>query len=385
MLLNMTKKLIIALLILTTLGAAIYAFNFLNIASLFQRQKNIPQFQKVDQRKLTDEELANIPLLSTVARNLEIPWAIAFLPNDQILVTERPGRVRLINKDGNLQDSPIAEIDAVKTIGEGGLHGIAVYPDFQSNHFIYLYYTYGESGNQTLNRVSRFTFDGQSLTGEKIIVDGIPGAQFHDGGRIKFGPDNLLYITTGDALNPSQSQDINSLAGKILRVTEDGRSLPDNPFGNFVYSYGHRNPQGITWDSQNRLWETEHGQSATDELNLIEPRQNYGWPTIRGDQIQQGLVSPIKHSGSNTWAPAGAAYLNGSIFFAGLRGQALFEAKIENGSVTLIEHFKNQLGRLREVVVGPDNMLYITTSNRDGRGIPTNGDDQIIRVNPTKL
>ena len=194
-----------------------------------------------------------------------------------------------------------------------------------------------------------------------------------------------MYITTGDAQNPSLSQNKNSLAGKLLRVTDEGKPAPNNPFNNLVYSYGHRNPQGITWDEDRRLWEVEHGQSATDEINLIEIGKNYGWPGIRGDQKKQGMENPILHSGSDTWAPSGAGYLDGSIFFAGLRGQTLYEGTINGKGVTLTGHLKGELGRIRDVVVGPDNMLYITTSNRDGRGIPDAEDDKIIRVNPNKL
>ena len=379
------KKVLIAFTGLIIAAVAFYLLNFLNITSLIQRQRNIPEIEKQPARELTQEEIQEIPLLSTVAKNLEVPWAIAFVPDGGILVTERPGRVRLIDKDGNLQNEPVATISAIKEFGEGGLLGIALHPEFEKNNFVYLYYTYAGDQDNTLNRVSRFTFDKKSLKDETTIVNGIPGNRFHNGGRIQFGSDGFLYITTGDSQNPSLAQDTNSLAGKILRVSENGSPVPDNPFSNLIFSYGHRNPQGIAWDSQDRLWETEHGNTATDELNLIEIGKNFGWPTIRGDQTQEGMKSPIIHSGSETWAPAGAAFLNGSIFFAGLRGQALFEAKIENGSVTLVEHLKGQFGRLREVVVGPDNMLYITTSNRDGRGVPTADDDRIIRVNPTKL
>ncbi len=379
------KKVLIAVVVFIIAAITLYLLNFLNITSLILRQKNIPEIEKQPARELTQEEIQEIPLLSTVAKNLEIPWAIAFLPDGSILVTERPGRVRLIDKEGNLQKEPIAEISEVKLIAESGLHGIALHPNFKVNNFVYLYYTYGQNGDQTQNRVSRFAFDGQSFSQEKIIVEGIPGAQFHDGGRIKFGPDGFLYITTGDALEPSLAQNTDSLAGKILRVTDEGKSALGNPFENSTYSYGHRNPQGIAWDKDGRLWATEHGSSATDELNLIEIGKNYGWPTIRGDQSQADMQSPVIQSGSDTWAPAGLAYLDGSLFFVGLRGQTLFEAKIENGSVTLVEHLKGQLGRLREVVVGPDNMLYITTSNRDGRGVPTSDDDRIIRINPAKL
>lgn len=333
-----------------------------------------------------NKNLQDIPLLTIVAENLEVPWALVFLPDGSMLVTERPGRVRLIDNNGNLNPSPIAQIEDVRQLGEGGLHGIAIHPDFPNNHFVYIYYTYGQNIIGTQNRVVRFRYDKRTLIEKTIIVDTIPGALFHDGGRIKFGPDKMLYITTGDAQNPSLAQDINSLAGKILRVTDSGKPAAGNPFNNFVYSYGHRNPQGITWSTTGNLYETEHGQSATDEFNFIEPGKNYGWPIIRGDQRQAGLESPFLHSGKDTWAPAGAAYLNGSIFFAGLRGQALYEAVIKNDQVTELKtHFKGEFGRIREVVVGPDNMLYITTSNRDGRGLPKPNDDKIIRVNPKKL
>ncbi len=350
-------------------------------------QKRISKIPQIPTGKTQEpaQEAPDYPRLSTVTTNLEVPWALAFLPDGSMLVTERPGRVRLIDKEGKLLLTSVAQLLDVKPIGEGGLHGITIHPDFSNNKFVYLYYTYGESGNQTLNQVVRFKFENNTLLDRTVILDKIPGAPNHDGGRIKFGPDKLLYITTGDAQNPSLAQDTNSLAGKILRITDDGKPAPNNPFGNNVLSYGHRNPQGITWDNYGKLWAVEHGQSATDELNLIEVGKNYGWPKIRGDQKQNGLENPILHSGSDTWAPSGAAYLNGSVFFAGLRGQALYQASMDSKGVTLTEHLKGEIGRIREVVVGPDNLLYITTSNRDGRGIPDSEDDRVIRVNPEKL
>ncbi|MBI2196668.1 PQQ-dependent sugar dehydrogenase [Candidatus Daviesbacteria bacterium] len=315
----------------------------------------------------------NSARFSVVAENLEIPWALAFLPDDRMLVTERPGRVRMVDQNGNI--TLIATITSVKHIGEGGLLGIAVHPDFEKNRFIYLYYTFSGSGDNSLNRVARYKMENDQLVREQIIVNNIPGASNHNGGRIKFGPDRLLYITTGDAGNPSQAQDKNSLAGKILRVTHEGKVE--------VYSYGHRNPQGLAWDSSGRLWATEHGPSTKDELNAIEIGKNYGWPTIQGDEKRDGLETPVINSGSGTWAPAGAAFLNGKIYFGALRGEVLFQYDISTG--TLKEQFKGQFGRIRDVVLGPDNFLYITTSNRDGRGAVQAGDDKIIRIDPQKI
>ena len=333
--------------------------------------------------------------IEIIAQNLNIPWDVAFLPDKSFLVTERPGRVRMIDNKGNLLPTPVASIPGVKHIGEGGLLGIAIHPDFQNNKYVYLYYTYSSTENNTSNRVVRFKFENGKLIDETVLVDAIPGAVNHNGGRIKFGPssvppnggtsagrpDYYLYITTGDAQNPSLAQDKNSLAGKILRVTDEGKVAPGNPFDNLVYSYGHRNPQGLTWDDKGQLWATEHGPQALDELNLIEKGKNYGWPVIQGDRMREGMVSPVIQSGSTaTWAPAGAAYLGGSIFFGGLRGEALFEYQLADKS--LKKYFQGEFGRIRAVVLGPDGYLYITTSNTDGRGNPKVGDDKLIKINP---
>ena len=256
----------------------------------------------------------NIPKTLTIAENLEIPWGLAFLPNGNILVTERPGRVKLIDKSGNIK--LISQLQNVLHIGEGGLLGIALHPNFSSNGYVYFYYTYSNSQDTTFNRVVRMVYKDEKLSNEEIIVDKIPGAPNHNGGRIKFGPDNFLYIATGDAQNPSQAQDTNSLAGKILRVTDEGKAE--------VYSYGHRNVQGLAWDANGNLWTTEHGRSGAlsglDELNLIQKGKNYGWPVIQGDEKKQGMETPVINSGPDiTWAPSGVAFLNNSLYFGGLR------------------------------------------------------------------
>lgn len=328
------------------------------------------------------------PVTSIVAQDLDTPWALAFLPDNSILFTEREGRVGFIDKNGSLQQ--IAVISEVKEIGEGGLLGIAVHPEFEKNHFIYVYYTYSGDNNNTRNRVVRYLFENNAINNPKIIVDAIPGNANHDGGRIKFGPDGFLYITTGDSQEPSFAQSKTSLAGKILRVTDDGKPAPGNPLNTLVYSYGHRNPQGLAWDKNGQLFATEHGrsgiQSGLDELNRIEPGKNYGWPTIEGDKKQTGMETPILNSGpTDTWAPSGMAYVNGSLFFAGLRGQGLYEAVMTGSTVSLKKHFDHEFGRIREVVLGPDGYLYISTSNRDGRGTPLAQDDKILRINPAKF
>jgi len=197
------------------------------------------------------------------------------------------------------------------------------------------------------------------------------------------GDVRLHYVTAGDSANAELAQDRGSLAGKILRLRDDGTVPDGNPFGNEVYSYGHRNPQGITWDEEGRLWATEHGSTGRDELNLVEKGHNYGWPTITGDETHPGMESPVYHSGPNeTWAPAGAAYHDGSVFFAGLRGERLYEGRIDGQRVTeLVAHFSGDLGRLRAVSVGPDGeYLYLTTSNTDGRGNERPEDDLLVRV-----
>lgn len=320
-----------------------------------------------------------------IAEKLSIPWDLVFLPDGSMLVTERAGKLLKIQ-----QEREVIPIEGVQHTGEGGLLGIALHPNFARNHFIYVYFT-ATSGKTLVNRVERYVLDGSVVRDRKVIIDAIPGSSLHDGGRVAFGPDGKLYITTGDAGNEKHAQNTNSLAGKILRVNDDGSIPSDNPFKNAVYSYGHRNVQGIAWDTAGVLWATEHGPSGSgsgfDEVNLIEKGRNYGWPVIQGDEARDGMEVPIANSGANdTWAPSGMTIVGSILYFAGLRGQSLYAAELSGDQIENITvHLREQFGRLRTVVVGPDKQLYILTNNTDGRGKPKAGDDKIIRINPKAL
>lgn len=323
-------------------------------------------------------ESSSEPLVS-LAEGLEVPWDLAFLPNGDIILTERPGRIRVVDARDGLLDNALLDLSQVAATGEAGLLGIALHPMFPDSPYIYVYYTYNGFGGLT-NRVSRFPFKESDVGTEEVVLDGIPGGRIHDGGRIRFGPDGMLYVTTGDSGNSGLAQDVDSLAGKILRLTPDGNVPPDNPFdGSLVFSYGHRNPQGLAWDDSKQLWATEHGSNATDELNLIEAGRNYGWPIVRGDANAAGMEPPVLQSGTSTWAPSGMIYLDGSVFFAGLRGASLYEVSVEEEPV-LKRHLAGDFGRLRTVAAGPDGELYILTSNRDGRGTFVAADDRLVKV-----
>jgi len=373
-------KRLIRLGIILVLGliALIFFINERNTTNLANKA-----FRLREQVTPSTTALPSTQTYEVITTGLDVPWALAFLPNGDLLITERIGKIKLLEKGFKNPAKLLYSVSDVKQIGESGLHGIAIDPKFTENNFIYIYYTYSSDGQNTLNRVVRFLLKNGTLGEQKTIVDQIPGALFHDGGRIKFGPDGYLYIATGDAQEPSLAQEKTSLAGKILRVTTEGKAPSDNPFGTLVYSYGHRNPQGLTWDTFGTLWETEHGNSATDEVNNIAKGANYGWPIITGEQTKTGMQSPILQSGSDTWAPAGVAYIDGSLYFGGLRGQTLFS--LDTKTNQLSKHFKGDFGRIREVILGPDNLLYITTSNKDGRGNPASNDDKIIRINPKAL
>jgi len=348
-----------------------------------------------------DQELLNAATpeftIETLAQGLDTPWAIDFAPDGRVFISERDGRIRIIERN-QLQPEPWMSLEVAAT-SEAGLLGLALDPSFTKNRFVYVAYTY-RTGVLTLrNRLVRLREDGKTGKGvlDKILIDDVAGANNHDGGRVKFGPDGKLYWTMGDAQTTRHSQDLKSLNGKILRLNSDGSVPADNPFANsYVYSYGHRNPQGIAWQpGTGRLYSTEHGPSGfqgccRDEVNFIEPGKNYGWPEIRGDETKPGMVPPVIQAGTNeTWAPTGVTFVSqgpwaGSLLFTGLRGQTLYRVVLDpndpNKSQTVERHFFRRFGRLRDVVEGPDKALYLLTSNHDGRGSPTADDDRVLRL-----
>ena len=331
-----------------------------------------------------------------VVTGLDVPWGIAFLPNRDLLVSERSGRVRLVQK-GKLRPQAIATIN-VSDRGEGGLLGIAAHPDVANNRFFYVYFTADKNGSP-VNQVERWQLstNGLSATRDRTIIDNIPVAQFHNGGRIRFGPDGMLYIGTGDAKKPDLSQNVKSLAGKILRVTPDGQVPADNPFpGNPVYIMGIRNTQGFDWVNASTLWVSDHGpsgelgRSGHDKVSVAQAGDNLGWPTIYRCESRQGLVTP-----AIVWRqalpPGGAAIYTGnaipewkgSLIVAGLRSEHLQRVVIDPQSNQVQQHevyLQGQQGRLRDAVMGPDGELYVTTSNCDGRGSCPAEQDKILRI-----
>jgi len=328
--------------------------------------------------------------VQVVAQDLDVPWAIDFAPDGRMFVTERPGNIRIIQQGRLLQEPLITFPAPFVSEGEGGLLGLVLDPDFANNHYLYVYHSY-RSGEGVLNRVLRLKEQNNKATMDKVLIDRIPGNLFHNGGRLKIGPDGLLYITTGDAQRPELAQDPSSLAGKILRIRLDGSIPRDNPFPNSpVYSLGHRNPQGLAWHPETRqLYSSEHGPSAHDEINLIEAGKNYGWPVIQGDQEALGMQRPIIHSGNTTWAPAGMTFVTrgpwrNQLLVANLRGQQILKLELTTGQPiqarSIQSLFQDVYGRIRDVVEGPDGTVYLLTSNRDGRGAPRALDDKIIRV-----
>jgi glucose/arabinose dehydrogenase len=269
----------------------------------------------------------------------------------------------------------VGGVAGVAARGEGGLLGLAT-----SGQTVFAYITTAQD-----NRVVRMRFDGGALTEQSPILVGIPAGSIHDGGRIAFGPDGKLYVATGESGNPELAQDRSSLGGKILRINPDGSIPSDNPGpGSPVWSFGHRNIQGLAWDSAGRLWATEYGANRLDELNLIRPGGNYGWPMAEGRADTPGLIDPVIQWSTDEASPSGLAYFGGSLWVAALRGQRLFQMPVgADGSLgDPVPLFVGQYGRLRTVVAAPDGALWFTTSNRDGRGSPRDGDDRILQFRP---
>ena len=330
--------------------------------------------------------------VSTIATGLDTPWSLAFAPDGRLFITERPGRVRVM-ENGRLEDQPVITLPVAET-GESGLMGLALDPEFPGEPFLYVMYTF--SGPQGLrNRISRLRLDGNTAHEDRVLLDDLPAANIHDGGRLKFGPDLLLYATLGDAAVATRAQDPASLAGKILRLNRDGSVPAGNPFpGSYVYTLGHRNPQGLSWQpTTGRLYATEHGPSGNDEVNLIEAGQNYGWPAAQGINHPAPFQSPLVVY-SPAIAPAGATFYDapaipqwrGNFFFTALAGAHLqrivFDTANPRRIVVEERLLEGQFGRLRDVVPGPDGALYVATSNRDGRGSPAAADDRIVRIGP---
>ena len=321
--------------------------------------------------------------VQVLATNLEKPWAIDFA-GDKIFVTEKAGQVRVI-ESGVLLDDPLATLRTANVF-DGGLLGIAVHPAFDNNHFIYVYYTY-EKDDILWNKILRITESNNKLVAAKTIFDKIPGSAFSNGGILKFGPDGKLYAGTGSVSYSSHgSQDIQSLEGKILRLNDDGTIPTDNPFSNSpVFSLGHMNPKGLGWDSQGNLFVTETGPSKNDEINLVQPGGNYGWPEQECSGNEEFVDSincydPAIEPGGIVFYYMDKIKLENSLVLASLRASQLFNLEIDEGEVKSQTSILSGVGRIRDVTVGPDGYLYLITSNTDGKGFPDASDDKLLRI-----
>jgi glucose/arabinose dehydrogenase len=339
--------------------------------------------------------------LETVASGLEVPWAFAWLPNKDLIFTERPGRVRIV-ESGKLRAEPVFVVPDVEPSSESGLMDITLHPDFATNNFVYLAYSYNKDGKQV--KVVRYVYKNGKFTEDKVIVDHVPGAPNHSGMRCRFGPDGKLYVSAGDSTDWTLAQKNDSLAGKILRLNDDGTIPQDNPFVGKegyrpeIWATGVRNPQGLAWQpGTNFLFETEHGPSGFegkggggDEVNIIDRGKNYGWPEIHHSLTREGMESPLLEY-SPACAPASGAFYTGDRFpalknnflFGCLAGKRIIRIILDGRKVVRQENLlEGALGRIREIETGPDGYLYFSTSNRDGRGSPSKDDDRIMRIVP---
>jgi glucose/arabinose dehydrogenase len=332
--------------------------------------------------------------------NLVVPWSMVFTDPDRILVTERAGRIRVI-QNGLLQPEPLITFTEISHQDEEGLMGMALDPDYDQNKYIYVCLAYPDKGTLK-DKVVRLIDTHDSISVDRIVLDDIPAAKYHAGCRLKFGPDNNLYITTGDATDKQIAQDIDSLGGKILRIHTDGSIPEDNPFPDSpVYSYGHRNPQGIDWHPLNdQLYSSEHGPTifdgpaGGDEINRIVAGGNYGWPRVSHNDNEPGLIAPLT-TFTPAEAPSGGMFYSDTVFpqftndfFVGaLKGEGILRISLSESDpdqIIMVEKLPIEVGRIREIVQGPDGFIYFATSNRDGRGSAISGDDHIYRIIPIK-
>jgi glucose/arabinose dehydrogenase len=320
---------------------------------------------------------AKVSVDAVVTTNLTSPWGLAFLPDGSALVSERDtGRIKRVPAGGG-NAVTVGRVSGVQPTGEAGLLGLAVPPGDDPN-FVFAYYTAARD-----NRVVKIAWDGQKLGKQTAILTGIPKAAIHDGGRLLIGPDDTVFVATGEVGNPSLAQQKSSLAGKVLRVTFDGKPAPGNPFpGSPVYTLGHRNVQGLALDSQGRVWASEFGQNDVDELNLLTPGANYGWPIHEGAGNDRDYVDPfVQWSPTSTASPSGIAIVDDVAYVASLRGQTLWKVRLSDakeGKATRVRI--GDKGRLRTVAAAPDGSLWLVTSNTDGRGSPRAKDDRILRL-----
>jgi glucose/arabinose dehydrogenase len=322
-----------------------------------------------------------------IASGLAAPWSIVRLPGGATLISERDtARVRELLAHGGLRNAGV--VAGVRPSGEGGLLGLAFLAGpaesgkagsgkARNPGWLYAYFTAAND-----NRIVRMPLTGAvgsyALGTPELVLGGIPKAGHHNGGRIAFGPDGLLYATAGDAGNTANAQDLGSFGGKILRMTPTGGIPAANPFGTLVYSYGHRNPQGIAWDSHGQLWASEFGQNTWDELNRITPGGNYGWPVVEGAAKNPRYVDPVRQWHTDAASPSGIAIVNDTLFMASLRGERLWRIDLSTGAAS--DWFVHSYGRLRDVVSGPDGTLWFVSNNTDGRGSPAPGDDRLYQV-----